>query len=271
MGDGSVSRAEFTNMFSTRYECTQAVSVTDGFEIAESKTVGKLEAGDILEVRGDSRTDEASGLIRVEGKCVGDSKKSGWVTLQGNQNKRFLKLISAFEGFCKELDGKLKESAQKAGKISAAARAKVNECSPKSAAPGPALLSARKELHGKINEIAETNNKLDQLKRQVQNVRRDFPKQEEKERNAHIVAREKKEAEEITSPVAAKIQTLETAVSALQEAAKPLLEVKSADAKSFADPLKVRDAVAKHSDTVNKAAEEARTTLKAQQECSRLC
>mmetsp|Transcript_122056 Transcript_122056/g.390344 ORF Transcript_122056/g.390344 Transcript_122056/m.390344 type:complete len:607 (-) Transcript_122056:90-1910(-) len=96
--------------------------------------------------------------------------------------------------------------------------------------------------------------------------KKDYAKKEVDEKNAHILARERKEAEAITGPAQAKIDVLEAACKALEEAAKPIVGLTGEELDTFPTPLSVVEACDKHIDEIMKVAEEAKTVAKEQQE-----
>merc|ERR1719174_1642839 len=73
--DGEVSMADFEGMFPVRYMCVQAISITDGFEIAKSKVVVKLAVDDVVEILGAPRITESTGVTRIECRTVETAKQ----------------------------------------------------------------------------------------------------------------------------------------------------------------------------------------------------
>jgi Ca2+-binding EF-hand superfamily protein len=100
--DGEISLADFESMFQVRYMCVSAISITDGFEIAKSKTVVKLELDDVVEIVGEEQK-LPNGVSRIECKTV-ESGKQGWVTMKGNQGTQYLEVFSAYNTFVKSTD-----------------------------------------------------------------------------------------------------------------------------------------------------------------------
>merc|ERR1719253_745664 len=92
-GSGTVSIDEFKAMFVKKYTCVNAISVTDNFDISNSKTLCKLEAGEILDGLGEKKAAEEGSMPRL--KCrVTSSGLNGWVTMQGNGGTKFVSTVS---------------------------------------------------------------------------------------------------------------------------------------------------------------------------------
>jgi hypothetical protein len=70
---------DFKAMFCRKYTCVHSISVTDVFDIAESKTVCKLEVGQVLEGLGEpKKADE--GLPRLKCTVPGsETNEQGWL------------------------------------------------------------------------------------------------------------------------------------------------------------------------------------------------
>merc|ERR1712194_729989 len=64
--DGSVSAADFKTIFVTKQKCTLAITLTENYDIADGKTIAKVEPGAFVELHGDSKKDESSGMVRSE-------------------------------------------------------------------------------------------------------------------------------------------------------------------------------------------------------------
>merc|ERR1719230_1729016 len=70
------------------YKCVKATVMSEEKSI-KSKTVRRLELGEVLELLEPATTEEASGVQRVRCQAVQD-QIMGWVTLSGNQGTAFL-------------------------------------------------------------------------------------------------------------------------------------------------------------------------------------
>lgn len=55
-------------MFQQKFVCVGNVSVTDVLQVSVSKTIGKVEKGDVCEAVGPVCKDDASGMERVEAR-----------------------------------------------------------------------------------------------------------------------------------------------------------------------------------------------------------
>mmetsp|Transcript_90376 Transcript_90376/g.238383 ORF Transcript_90376/g.238383 Transcript_90376/m.238383 type:complete len:1804 (+) Transcript_90376:3-5414(+) len=260
--DGNVSLAEFKGIFKQRFICVKEITVTDGLDVAKSKTTDKISPGVELDTESNPATDESTGMVRIA--CSYAEGKSGFVTMAGNQGTKFIDLISPFSIFCKEVDKTLGETSGSIMKVSTWFNLKIKELMT-AGKEGP-LADARGELSKLRSKVTGGNEQLSKLRAKMIAGKKDYAKKEVDEKNAHILARERKEAEAITGPAQAKIDVLEAACKALEEAAKPIVGLTGEELDTFPTPLSVVEACDKHIDEIMKVAEEAKTVAKEQQE-----
>jgi uncharacterized protein YbjQ (UPF0145 family) len=97
---GSMSKERFMEMVRMFYKCVKATVMSEEKSI-KSKSVRRLELGEVLEVLEPATTEEASGVQRVRCQAVQD-EATGWVTLSGNQGTAFLEPGGNFYSCVKE-------------------------------------------------------------------------------------------------------------------------------------------------------------------------
>lgn len=87
-GEGTVSKERFLDFIRVYFRCVKATVLSEEVSI-KSKTVRRLEIGEILEGLEGPSLDDQAGVKRVKCKAVED-QVVGWVTLAGNQGTPFL-------------------------------------------------------------------------------------------------------------------------------------------------------------------------------------
>jgi len=249
-------------MFKMRFVCVKGIAVTDTFAVKDSKTVAKIEPGDALESTGCLMTDDSKGMTRLECQIV-SSGKTGFVTVQGNHGTKYIEQVTPFSMFCSETDKTIAEKTKSVGKVSNLLNSKSKELAA-SGKEGP-LADAREQLSKLRPRVSAALDAIEKLKKKVAVAKRDFKKTEEAEKNAHIEAREKKEAEALTSVASEKVSVMEAAAKSVDEAAKPLLSVADAEIPKFATPATVKDTVEKVLQDANARIKEAKQCVAEQQ------
>lgn len=100
-GDATeIDQTRFSEMVRLYYKVVKATVLSDDHSI-KSKTVRRLELGEVLEALEAPKKDEASGVSRVRCHAVQDDAE-GWVTLAGNQGTAFLEPGGNFYSCVKE-------------------------------------------------------------------------------------------------------------------------------------------------------------------------
>jgi len=264
-GDGIVSLDEFKAMFCRKYTCISSISVTDTFAIADSKTVCKLEVGQVIEGIGEAKKD-AEGMSRLNIKVTNvEGVTDGWVTMQGNSGTKYLKVTSPFNEFTAQLDKELNVHSTNAAKVSGWLNGKTRDLM--SASKESPLQPAKEELLKTKGKVSQAMQSIEGLKRQVQQAKGEYVRMELKEKNAHIEAKEQKEADVILAVAKPAVEKVEAELKRLEEAAKPLSERTGTDLlKEFATPLTVQDEVKVINAALKAAVQAAKTVLKEQQE-----
>lgn len=86
-GDG-ITKAQFLEVIRMFYKCVKGTVLTETISI-KSKTVRRLETGEVLEALEGPSIEEGANVQRVRCQAVNDDA-GGWVTIQGNQGTPFL-------------------------------------------------------------------------------------------------------------------------------------------------------------------------------------
>mmetsp|Transcript_97686 Transcript_97686/g.285161 ORF Transcript_97686/g.285161 Transcript_97686/m.285161 type:complete len:1813 (+) Transcript_97686:1-5439(+) len=230
--EGSVSLEGFRSIFSTRYVCVKTISVTDDFEVLESKTTAKIEPQEVLEAIGNPKVEEATGMTRIECKVV-STGKVGFVTMVGNGGTVYIEAISPFKIFAEEMDKKIEASFKSADKVAAFFKARSSELAQTGKA---ALAEARAELVKLRLKVSTAAASLDELRKKSAAAKKNFPKREQLDKDAHIEIREKKAAAVISADIAARTEAMEACLKQLESAVGPLASLKGAELDGFATP-----------------------------------
>eukprot|EP00930_Biecheleria_cincta_P057710 TRINITY_DN4359_c0_g3_i1.p1 TRINITY_DN4359_c0_g3~~TRINITY_DN4359_c0_g3_i1.p1 ORF type:complete len:1928 (+),score=567.13 TRINITY_DN4359_c0_g3_i1:69-5852(+) len=238
---GTVDENKFKSMFKLQFLCVQAVSMTDSLQVSSSKTICKVEQDTILEALGAVSKDE-KGVERVEAKIV-SSGQSGFVTIKGNQGSLYFKTIHPFDEFCKEMDKALDDRVQNVKKATASLNSKTSEL--QAAGKSECLVQARAELAKLRPKAIGHLTELQALQKKVRNAKEEFSKTETAEKNAHIEAKERREAEAITNEVTEELAAAELLAKQIEETADSLVSLKAEELQSFASPATVQETVAK--------------------------
>jgi len=91
-GEG-LTRHSLAGIFEEYQTCVKDIALTSSFTVKGSKTVRKLEVGEIIEVLELAKLEEEMKADRVRCRALCDSIE-GWVTLQGNHGTAFLETCS---------------------------------------------------------------------------------------------------------------------------------------------------------------------------------
>jgi len=233
--DGVVSANEFEDMFRERFMCVHSISVTDTFDISTSKTVVKLELDEVVESIGEPRVNKVLGVSRLECKLL-ESGRTGWVTMKGNQGTLYLEPFSPYANFAKSLDRVLEATSKKASSANLFIKQKGAELA--SCSVGP-LVDARGELAKLRPRVSAAGKRLDELKRKVQEARREFAKKEEAEQKAQQEARDRKTAGSVLAAVSEAVAAVEADLQKLEDVARPLTAAEHSALESFGTPISV--------------------------------
>lgn len=259
-GDGNATLEEFkTNIFKQQYKCIKEITVTDVFEVAKSKTTAKIAAGAILETVTGPQVDESNGMQRIQCSVVGSDVK-GFVTMQGNQGTKFVDLVTPLQVFCKTIETETFEAARKGiFKVEATFVAKAKELA--TAGQSAPVVEARKEIVKMRAKVSQASTNLNKMKAKFAEMKRDFPKKEAAERNAHIEAKKRKEAESILKPAKVQFEALEEAQKAVEEAAQPLKSLTGDDVENCTTPCTFYENSENKMQLVKKAVAETKVVI----------
>mmetsp|Transcript_50098 Transcript_50098/g.141200 ORF Transcript_50098/g.141200 Transcript_50098/m.141200 type:complete len:840 (+) Transcript_50098:126-2645(+) len=259
--DGAINLADFQGMFKKRYVCVKGISVTDAFDVAKSQTVGQVEPNDVLDGLGEPAKDEG-GMTRLECRNAA-SGLAGFVTMTGNGGTSFVEACSPYKEFVAKMDKGIDESLQAAAKVLASFRAKLLELGAGHVGP---LAEARAEVAKLRPRAMAAESSIKTLKAKAMQAKRDFLKREEAEKNAHLEARERKEAEGILGAVATSIGAVDEAMKYFDDVVAPAAALKGGALLEFATPAATLKECEGKLDAAKKVWEEARACIKAQLE-----
>ena len=88
---GTPTQLGFLGLFQDFQRCVKEIALTTTFEVKSSSSIRKLDVGEYIEVIGDKRKDEKTGLERVRCRAMRDFAE-GWATMKGNQGTNYLAL-----------------------------------------------------------------------------------------------------------------------------------------------------------------------------------
>merc|ERR1711920_472706 len=78
--------------WSPHYRCIDKTVIHDRLELETAETMRHIEAGELVELLEGPREETEVGVLRLKGRTEKDGA-IGWVTIAGNQGKRFLECI----------------------------------------------------------------------------------------------------------------------------------------------------------------------------------
>jgi len=87
--EGSLSKDKFCNLVRVFMKVAKDTVVTEGLSIKESKTLRRLEIGEVVELLEGPSEEETVKVMRLKVKVMKDDLE-GWVTKSGNQGTNFL-------------------------------------------------------------------------------------------------------------------------------------------------------------------------------------
>jgi len=88
--EGSISPDTFKGIMRVMMKVMKDVAITETFSIKDTKTVRRLDIGEVIEVVDGPRKEEATDVTRVHARAMSDGAE-GWVTTEGNHGTVFLK------------------------------------------------------------------------------------------------------------------------------------------------------------------------------------
>merc|ERR1712137_172089 len=138
--------------------------------------------------------------------------------MQGSQGTKFIELISPFSVFCKEMDKAIEDNVKSTSGVAAFFNEKMKTLT--TAVKDSPLVAARSEFNKLRSQVSSAQQSLNSLKVKAAAAKKEYAAKETKERNAHIEAKERKEADALLAPAIAKVEAMEKEASGLEEATK---------------------------------------------------
>lgn len=257
-GKGEVRQDHFLESFRERHICVKGISVTDAEDIANSKTVEKLEVNEVVEALGEPKSHDATGIMRLEVRVLKDGRK-GWVTIQGNQGTTYFEPFTKYGAFIRDLERNIDEAQEAATKASTYINQKTIEL--RDCKQGP-LADAKMELSKLRPQVSVTQAKLDQLRKKIAEGQRDHTKREQFERRKAEEKKERQAAAVILKLISEKVDKVKSCLQALEEGAASLTSISESDALSFSTPMSVRTSAEASAKAAKVAIAEASECLK---------
>eukprot|EP00913_Durusdinium_trenchii_P013006 g12211.t1 len=229
-GNGQISAAEFKEgrKWGGKFVCIKEISMTDVLQVSSSKTMGKVETGEVMEALGAVAKDEATGMERVEADAEGSNGRDGRTRRTDGVTGR-----------------------EKGEERSVAVKKVIAFLSTKSAelqqVPNGPLAEAKAEIAKLRPKAQEYAAQIQKLKGKVNNAKKEFAKAEAAERTAHIEAKERREAEAILKEANGQFEAAEEQSNKVTAAAEALLAAAKgeggAELAKFATPSSVQQEV----------------------------
>lgn len=260
-----VGLEQFRIMLEKRYVVLQPVTFTDDVSISKGKTVAKLQTGDILEVLGMPRRDEASKMDRVHMRAP--SGKEGWVTLHGSGGTQFLQEHTDFQVFIQKIAGALKTSAERVAKVSVFLQKKSEGLAQQG--PGP-LFKAMQQLEKMRPRAVAAQSGLDALKKKVQSAKAEFERTALQEKNAHLVIKERMLADSLVGDLCGRIEAIESAQIELEVFAAPLSKLEGVELAELKEPITVLDRCRQLLNSIEQRVLDIHWQVKEKQQCDEL-
>jgi hypothetical protein len=253
----AVKEDDFKAMFNHLQRCTKAVVVTNTFEVKDSETVCKVEPNTEVMLIGTPK-EETDGMLRSECK-VGEHK--GWITIRQSKGSVFLTQVQPLQAFYQTMDKAVNECANAVQKVVNSLVSKMKQGGP--ATEGP-LKDARDEMAKLKEKAVEAQKKIEELKKTVAGAKRDFSAKEKSDANAHIEARNLKEAAPYLEVPTAKVEAVLAAAKSAEDEGAAFASLTGDELAAFATPASVVCAVEKSNASVAEKATEAREAIKEQ-------
>jgi len=186
---------------------------------------------------------------------------TGWVTMQGSEGTMYLGPFTAYASFMKSLDKAMTSAMSTSAKAANFINQKgedVQDCK-----QGP-LADAKVELTKLRSQVSVMQMKLDQLKKRVEEGKKEHSKREELERKKQEEKKDRRAASLILKAISDKVSNAQAGLSKMEGQASPLTSVSEADlGKVSSSPLEVSKASAASFDEVLSLFAEAKECIKA--------
>ena len=124
---GELTHKNVDAVFEKEFVCVTSVSVASGLSIADSTTICKIEASDVVHGLGQPKKEEKIGMSRVEVRLR--DQKQGFVTLVGNQCAKYRQPSLPFTKYIRNLNKLFEETTTKVSKLGPFLKPKAMELS----------------------------------------------------------------------------------------------------------------------------------------------
>jgi len=261
--DGALSQADFVELFQEKYCCIHEITVTSDLDLSKGHGVGIVKVDDIVEALSERTRDESVGVDRVEIRLTKSCGRGcqGWVTLQGNDSTQYLEPFTAFGAFMKSMERSLSKAHTSMTHATGFLTQKSTEL--KDCKQGP-LGEARMELAKTRPKCSVLQAKLDQLKRKIEDAKREHTKREEAERREIEDKIHRKTVSDLMSSLTETVVNAEAKFDKLTEVAKPLVSAENAETLgNIESPLSLSAAADAAAVEVSETVAEAQASFKA--------
>jgi Ca2+-binding EF-hand superfamily protein len=165
--EGSLSKEIFLNLIRVFMKVAKDTVISDGMSVKDSKTIRRLEVGEVVEVLEGPMKEDSAELMRIHAKVMKDDT-DGWITIAGNQGTLFLEeggnifkvVKETIMTDCFELDGtppegakKLKDTKLKEGELM-----EVREWAKKEEKSGLMRMKAKAKSDGRVGWVTTLGN-----------------------------------------------------------------------------------------------------------------
>jgi len=88
-GSAKLNKEEFLELTKVYYKVCRQTVLTEGVSIKESKTIRRIEEGEVIEVQDEPVEEDKAKVMRVRGRAMKDAVE-GYISIAGNQGTKFL-------------------------------------------------------------------------------------------------------------------------------------------------------------------------------------
>lgn len=218
---------DFTSVLVERFVCVQAIAMTDNFEISGSKSLHKLEPGDVVEAVASPSINE-KGIMRLQCSLKG---KTGFVSMKGNQGTKFMDTFSSCDRYLQSLERALEKATTSVDTMAAFVKHSA-EFSGKNG-----LIFPKADL-AKLKPRANAAQRgVDDLRRKVERAKKEFAKRLKAELGAQREAFEERTALHLREKLSVCVDNTERKVTELTDILQPLHDTESVSSMECGTPL----------------------------------
>jgi len=204
-GGGEVALEDFMEHLHLKYMCTTGVSMTDALNVEGSKTICKLEVGDVVQLLEDPATDSGTGLQRMRARTEKNGAV-GFLTVAGNQGTAYVEVYSPYESNLKTITAVLQEASDSVSQAFSFLKQKSEEIN--SARDGP-LADLKTHLMKMRVRASKAQNTHTSIEKRVAEARRNLEQQLQAERKSRHEEAEKVLANTLTDEANAMVANCE--------------------------------------------------------------